>query len=103
MGPRPDGLECRHLDGNPANNRLLNLKWGTRTENVHDSMLHGTKPIGELHSCAILRAADIPVIRLRCRTESCAIVAASYGVSKGAIQAIRDGITWKSIPKEIAA
>ena len=26
------GLECRHLDGNPRNNNIDNLKWGTRLE-----------------------------------------------------------------------
>jgi len=40
--PCPEGMECRHLDGNPTNNVLSNLVWGTRAENVHDSLRHGT-------------------------------------------------------------
>src|SRR5271166_1685861 len=36
VGPCPEGYECRHLDGNPANNRLRNLAWGTRLENAAD-------------------------------------------------------------------
>lgn len=43
VGPCPDGSECRHLDGNPRNNRLENLCWGTRKENTADSVRHGTK------------------------------------------------------------
>src|SRR4051794_38431819 len=42
VGPCPDGLECRHLDGDPGNNLLSNLKWGTRLENFQDSVKHGT-------------------------------------------------------------
>lgn len=42
VGPTPEGMECRHLNGNPADNRLVNLKYGTRSENLHDSVLHGT-------------------------------------------------------------
>lgn len=45
VGPCPPGMECRHLDGNPANNRLDNLAWGTHSENSQDSIQHGT------HSC----------------------------------------------------
>jgi hypothetical protein len=42
VGPCPPGKECRHLDGNGQNNKLQNLKWGTRLENVQDSIKHGT-------------------------------------------------------------
>lgn len=45
VNPCPKGMECRHLDGNPANNRLDNLKWGTRKENMQDAIKHGT------HNC----------------------------------------------------
>ncbi len=43
VGPCPSGLECRHLDGNPDNNQLENLRWGTRLENMADKKLHGTE------------------------------------------------------------
>lgn len=42
VGPCPAGLEVRHLDGDPSNNRIGNLKYGTRSENVRDSIAHGT-------------------------------------------------------------
>jgi len=41
-GPRPPGLECRHLDGDPSNNMAGNLAWGTSSENNLDLVRHGT-------------------------------------------------------------
>ncbi|MFE2967499.1 NUMOD4 motif-containing HNH endonuclease [Streptomyces sp. NPDC059340] len=42
LGPRPDGQEVRHLDGNPLNCELSNLAYGTRSENSLDKVRHGT-------------------------------------------------------------
>lgn len=47
VGPRPFGMCCRHRDGNPSNNQLTNLIWGTQKENVNDQRLHGTMAYGE--------------------------------------------------------
>lgn len=41
-GPCPEGMECRHLDGDPANNHIENLAWGTKRENEDDKDRHGT-------------------------------------------------------------
>lgn len=41
-GPRPDGMECRHLDGNVRNCKPDNLCWGTQQENMLDQVRHGT-------------------------------------------------------------
>lgn len=42
IGPCPDGLEIRHLDDDPDNNRLSNLAYGTRSENMFDRVANGT-------------------------------------------------------------
>lgn len=42
VGPCPPRMECRHLDGDPQNNKLENLCWGTRKENMKDRISHGT-------------------------------------------------------------
>lgn len=41
FGPRPAGYDIRHLDGDPTNNVLVNLAYGTRSENGHDTVRHG--------------------------------------------------------------
>jgi hypothetical protein len=42
VGPCPDGLECCHGVGGPSDNRLSNLRWDTRSENMYDRCRHGT-------------------------------------------------------------
>lgn len=41
VGSCPEGMQCRHLDGDPLNNRLSNLAWGTPRENSDDRIAHG--------------------------------------------------------------
>lgn len=38
--PSPDH-EVRHLNGNPKDNRIENLRWGTAAENAQDRIRHG--------------------------------------------------------------
>ena len=41
VGERPHKhAVCRHLNGNPLDNRLNNLRWGTRAENYADGVEH---------------------------------------------------------------
>ena len=40
LGPRPPGLEIRHLDGDKLNNVASNLRYGTREENLADQRRH---------------------------------------------------------------
>jgi DNA-binding transcriptional regulator YiaG len=47
VGPRPSGYDIRHLDGDPSNNRVENLAYGTRAENEADKVKHGTTNRGE--------------------------------------------------------
>jgi hypothetical protein len=45
VGPRPEDMECRHLDGNPTNNRLDNLAWGYHWENMEDVQKHNKRKL----------------------------------------------------------
>jgi hypothetical protein len=40
-GPCPKGMQCCHLDGDPQNNRVDNLRWGTPKANAGDREFHG--------------------------------------------------------------
>ena len=85
--PKPAGLECRHLDGNPANNHIENLKWGTRKENQADRVLHGTSNRGERMWKAKLTKEDVLLITR---------IYSKYKVTQGAI-AERFGVDQKSV------
>lgn len=41
FGPPPEGTFGCHADGDPANNRLSNLRWDTQTNNLRDVVNHG--------------------------------------------------------------
>lgn len=51
VGPRPVGLEALHGDGNPANNNVDNLRWGTRRENLYDAVAHGVHGMARRTHC----------------------------------------------------
>lgn len=51
VGPRPAGLEVRHLDGNPRNARLDNLVYGTSGENKLDMVEHGNHAMARKTHC----------------------------------------------------
>lgn len=50
-GPRPSPQhEARHLNGNPLDNRVENLAWGTKSENAQDTIRHGrNKELAKTH------------------------------------------------------
>lgn len=47
IGPRPNGHQASHLNGDNTNNFVLNLTWETPKQNNAWKRLHGTNPIGD--------------------------------------------------------
>jgi hypothetical protein len=56
--------EIRHLDGNPLNNNVDNLMWGTKAENVNDKIRHGRSTRGERHGMSRLTKGQVLRIKL---------------------------------------
>lgn len=100
VGPRPVGMEALHRDGNPANNRPGNLRWGTHSQNVQDAIAHGTHVShpGSRNGRARLSESDIPTIRERLKREFPSAIARDYGVDRTTIQQIKRGQNWASVP-----
>ena len=48
-GPIPDGMEIDHIDRDPSNNRLSNLRLGTHSENNQNKGQMSTNTTGERH------------------------------------------------------
>lgn len=99
VGSRPEGMVCRHLDGNGMNNRLSNLRWGTPEENYADRHLHGTDNTGSRNGRATVSETDVSVIRRRIAAgEKHAAIAQDFGVKRGVVAHISAGRTWNSVP-----
>lgn len=96
VGPRPLDMQARHLNGNRLDNRLDNLVWGTLAENMEDLMRHGTRARGPRHPRARLNADIVRVIRAQA-SRPAGDLAQVFGVSKGAIDGVRYGITWRHV------
>jgi hypothetical protein len=101
VGPCPEGMEaCHDPDPDPNNNRIENLRWGTRKENAEDRAKHGRSPEGENNPNHKLTAKDIPeIFAARVRGESQSSIGARYGVGQPVISAILLGKRWKHLPR----
>lgn len=96
IGPRPDGLDVCHNNGNRCDNRACNLRYDTRKNNFQDALLHGTRLRGERQNGAILKPED--VLFIRGSKELPAVLAEKYGVSKQTIYDVRARRSWAHLP-----
>lgn len=62
-GRLPDGCEVCHNNGNKLDNRLVNLRYGTHSENQLDRSSHGTSNRGSRHGMSKLTDDDVSNIR----------------------------------------
>lgn len=94
--PRKGEFALHHND-DPADNRLENLRWGTRLDNARDKIKNGGQARGEDIRAAKLTRHQVREIRLRRSKETLRSLAAEYGVSHTAIHRAAEGIKWKHI------
>jgi len=95
---RPKGMVCRHLNGDPNDNRIENLAWGTRAQNCLDAVAHGTHPsakLGEHKVREIKRRLSEGAVQRR--------LAAEYHVNPNAISKIAKGEAYRWVQPDAGA
>lgn len=93
----PDGMECRHLDGNKTNNRLENLAWGTHQQNINDKTRHGTILKGEQVGNSKLTETEVRDILATPQSVSSHVLAKRFNVNARHIRRIRQRVRWAHV------
>lgn len=92
--PRAPGEQGCHRDGDPSNNHIANLRWGTQAANWEDRLRQG-----QFRSHAKLDDDQVAEIRRQLQAGKTAhALAKEYPVSAGCIRSIGLGETWAVTP-----
>lgn len=93
IGPRPNGLVVRHLDGNPTNNAVTNLAYGTQSDNLRDWPNYGGRTSNQKLTIEQVRE----IRRMLTSGGTLRGIAAHFGVAPGTIFAIKKNRTFNYI------
>lgn len=97
VGPRPEGLVIRHLDGDPSNNHISNLTYGTHKENAQDSIKHGTR--ATRNNASLTDQEVIDVLSLLKSGQNCSDISRDIGISRKIISDIKLNKSYKHITR----
>jgi hypothetical protein len=98
VGPRPDGMEINHKNGCKTDNRLENLEYVTRSQNIRHAISTGLIPsqAGQRNNNSKLNAEKVGEIRsMAAKGLTNVAIAKIFGVHHGTIGRIVNGETWK--------
>lgn len=95
VGPRGKGMETLHINGVRSDNRLSNLRWGTRAENMATQSRRGGSSKGEANKSSKL--TDDRVMHIYSSDLSYAELTALHGVSEATVWRIRKGYSWTHV------
>jgi len=87
IGPQLKGIEVRHINGNGLDNRLENLCYGSKSDNMRDAIEHRTFSMSDWHPCAKLTKDQVAEIRLS--KDYYRDVAIKYGIHPFTVHKIR--------------
>lgn len=93
IGPRPEGMEVAHGDGNQQNNTVANLRYASPKDNSADTVAHGHTQAGDRHYAATV--TDDVAHEIRAFTGTHAEAARSFGIGYHVAYRIRTGRTWR--------
>lgn len=90
VGPRPEGQETRHLNGDRTKNKLTNICWGTKEEQMADRKLHGRVVGGPVR----VRLNPRLVQAIRNDTRPPNRIAKDIGCSHSSVRSVKHRQTW---------
>lgn len=105
IGPRPEGMEVCHNNGNTMDCHYKNLRWDTHKSNMQDRKIHGTELYGTKRPWAKLTDEAVREIRDAYQNKSdrrwgCKELAEKFGVHPMNISRAAKGITWPHVTNE---
>ncbi len=89
LGKQEKGIEVRHINGNGLDNRIENLCYGTKSQNMIDAINGGTFSMGEAHPCCKLTTDQ--VLEIFHSKEYYKDVANKFGIHPFTVHKIRRG------------
>ena len=101
IGPRPEGKQINHKDGNKDNNHLDNLEYLTQSENMTHAYDTGLESqLGEKNACSKLTEDNVHEIRRCFGHESQRSMAKRFGVAPETINGVIKGRNWSYLKEE---
>ena len=100
IGPRPEGMQVNHIDGDKGNNHVSNLEYVTPSENVRHSIdvLKTERAPGERNANARLADADVRAMRsLHASGVPATKVGERFGINPTHAWRIATGRSWRHV------
>lgn len=94
-----DKPEVNHIDADKLNNKVNNLEWATRDENIAHAVALGLFEVGEDRYNSKLTDLDVECIKFMLENnDSATIICELFNAHRSTVRDIRIGKNWKHIP-----
>lgn len=98
VGSPGDDQVAAHNNGIRDDNRLVNLRWASQSENMADKLIHGTSQVGSRHGMSTTNEARVLIVKKLLSSGATIKEASNYsGVGFSVVADISRGRTWRHV------